>query len=45
MINFDITTKENTKGHNLNWPNIPDHPYGVLIIGDLGSGKTNSLLN
>ena len=23
----------------------PDHPYRILIIGDLGSGKTNLLLN
>ena len=26
MINFDVT-KENIKEHNLNWPQIPDHPY------------------
>ena len=24
---------------------IPDHPYKILIIGGLGSGKTNLLLN
>ena len=24
---------------------IPDHPYGFLIIGGSGSGKTNALLN
>ena len=24
---------------------IPDHPYKILIIGGLGCGKTNSLLN
>ena len=35
MINFDITTKENTKVHNLNRPNMPDHPYGILIISGL----------
>ena len=23
--------KKNTE-HNLNWPYIPDHPYGTLII-------------
>ena len=29
-----------------NWPEIPDHPYGILIIvGGSGSGKTNALLN
>ena len=29
----------------MNWPYIPDHPYRILIIGGLGSGKTNVLLN
>ena len=24
-----------------NWPYIPDHPYRILIIGGLGSGKKN----
>ena len=33
------------KPHNKNWPYIPDHPYKILIIGALGSGKTNLLLN
>ena len=45
MINFDEYTNENKKEHNLNWPYIPDHPYGILIIGDSGTGKTNALLN
>ena len=31
--------------HNPNWPYIPDHLYRILIIGDLGSRKTNVLLN
>ena len=31
--------------HNPNWLYIPDHPYRILIIGRLGSGKTNVLLN
>ena len=44
MINFDDVTKESTKEHNSNWPQIPDHPYR-LIIGGSGSGKTNSLFN
>ena len=26
-------------------PQIPDHPYRILIIGGSGSGKTNSLFN
>ena len=38
MINFDITT-ENIKKHNPNWPQIPDHLYRILIIGNSGSGK------
>ena len=45
MINFDKFVKENIKEHNSNWPQIPDHPYRILIIGDSGSGKTNSLFN
>ena len=45
MINFDDVVKENIKEHNTNWQQIPDHPYRVLIIGDSGSGKINSLFN
>ena len=45
MINFDDVTSENIKEHNPNWPQIPDHPYRILIIGGSGSGKTNSLFN
>ena len=30
---------------NPNWPDIPDHPYRILIIGGSGSSKTNVLLN
>ena len=45
MINFDNYTNENKTKHNKNWPYIPDHPYRILIIGGLGSGKTNLLLN
>ena len=36
--NYDESVKIN---HNPNWPNIPDHPYRILIIGSSGSGKTN----
>ena len=39
MINFDDVTKEKIKEHNPDWFHIPDHPYGVLIIGGSGSGK------
>ena len=45
MINFDDYTNENKRKHNPNWLYIPDHPYRILIIRDLGSGKTNILLN
>ena len=45
MINFDDVTKENMKQHNPNWPQIPDRPYKIWIIGDSRSGKTNSLFN
>ena len=31
--------------HNLNWSCIPDHSWRILIIGNLGSEKTNLLLN
>ena len=27
--------------HNLNWPYIPDHLYGILVIDVSGSGKIN----
>ena len=42
MINFDAVRKENIKNHNPNWPQIPDHPIRILIIGGLGSGKKNN---
>ena len=45
MINLDDVTKENIKEHNQNWQQIPDYSCRILIIGGLGSGKTNSLLN
>ena len=45
MINFDEYTNESKRVHNPNWPYIPDHPYGILIIGGSGSVKTNALLN
>ena len=45
MINLDDVTKENIKKYNLNWSQIPNHPYRILIIGGSGSGKTNSLFN
>ena len=45
MINFDNVIKEETKKHNPNWAQVPDHPYIILTIGGSGSGKTNSLFN
>ena len=39
MINFDDLTKENVKEHNLNWPQIPDHPYRILVRAGSWSGK------
>ena len=45
MFNVDNITVENNEEQNLKWPYIPDHPYRRLVIGDSGSGKTNSLLN
>ena len=45
MINFDDVTKENIKEHNPDRPQIPDHPYRILIDGSAGSGKMNSLFS
>ena len=45
MINFDDVAKKNINKHNLNWPQIPDHPYRLLIVKGSRPGKTNSLLN
>ena len=45
MFNFDYITKEDIKEHNPNWPEIPDYPYRILIVGGSGSGKTNALIN
>ena len=45
IINFDEVTGENTQEHNSHWPQIPDHPYRILIIGESGSWKTNALIS
>ena len=42
MKNYDESVEIN---NNPNWPYIGDHLYRILIIGVLGSGKTNMLLN
>ena len=31
MIHVDYFTKESIKKRNKNWPEIPDHPYKILI--------------
>ena len=41
MKNYDEPVKIN----HPNWPYSPDQPYRILIIGGLGSRKTNVLLN
>ena len=45
MFNLDDITCESNRKHNKKWPFVPDHLYGVLIVGGSGSGKTNALLN
>ena len=45
MVNFDDYVNENKTEHNEDWSYIPDKPYRIPIIGGLGSGKTNVLLN
>ena len=42
MKNYDQSVKIN---YEPNWRYLPDHPYKILNIGGLGSGKTNVLLN
>ena len=38
-------TKEGVQEHNPNWPEIPDHPYKMLIVRNSGFGKTNGSFN
>ena len=42
MNNYEESVKIN---HRPSWPHILDHSYRIFIIGGLGSGKTNVLLN
>ena len=37
--------KKNIKEHNSNWPQIPDHPYRMLIIGGSECRKIIALLS
>ena len=39
MINVEGVTKENIKEHNRNWPQIPKHPYRILVTGSSVSRK------
>ena len=41
MKKYDQSVEIN---HNPNWPDVPDHPYRILIIAVSGSGKTNNVL-
>ena len=45
VVNFDGVIKKETKEHNRNWPQIPDHLYRMLIVGGSGSEKKNASLN
>ena len=45
MIDFNDVVKENIKEHNPNLPQVPHHPYRILIIGRSGCGKTDSFFN
>ena len=45
MFKFDYSAKEHIKEHNINWSQIPDYPYRILIAEGSGSGKPNALLN
>ena len=37
MFNYNYITKEIIREHNPNWPEIPDHPYRILITAGSGS--------
>ena len=43
MFNFSFISKEDKKEDN--WPEIPDHPYRIIIFGVSGSGKADALLH
>ena len=45
VLNVDYITKKDIKEHNTKWPETPDHPHRILIIGGFGSTKTNPILN
>ena len=37
MFNYNYITKKIIREHNPNWPEIPDHPYRILITAGSGS--------
>ena len=45
MINLDDYANQNKTVRNSKWPYVPNHPHRILIIGGLGSVKTNASLN
>ena len=44
MINFDDVVKGNINEDNPNWPQVPDHPYRILIIGGSGFWKNKFII-
>ena len=45
MFSLNYIAKEDINEHNLNWLEIPNHQYRILIVEGSGSGKTNPLLH
>ena len=45
MINLDSISNENKSELNEKWPDLPDYPYRIIVIGGSGSVKINALLN
>ena len=44
MINFDNITKKNIKELNLNWSQICDHQYNLLVSEGSASEKVHYLI-
>ena len=40
MIKFDDIIREQIKQYNLNYAQVPDHPYRFSIFGGFRSGRT-----
>ena len=45
MINFNDIVRKSVEENNLNWSQIFDQSYIMLIIWSSVSGKTNALVN